>query len=399
MRKFIIIIFILFSIHFWRYGMIPPSFHRLTDFLSISVLFFVFLKMVSRENLIFKKAIIVFLIGIFLNVLSAYLNNGQSPRDTLLSFGPYYFILFYFFLHMVGPKTEELENIIIAFGVIYAILYIYQSVKFPVQIFDGSMYRDRGTIRIRIEGSGFLMFAYFLLLNKYLIKRKIPHIIIALFLFLIMIKSGFRTLILGGILISGMVFIRLVKYSILNYLLIVVAVIMFIGLFQLPSTSRIINNMINTSKEQINQGDKYIRVIQYQYFSKEYPKNFSYYIIGGGLPGGYGAYTRYMGYIIQRYGFYWEDLGLIGFYFVIGLVTLVGLLWYTLKAIFTELPPDGFYLKAFFAYLLIVSFTTMEIFRPGIFAVEAIGLYLIDLKLYNNNEQEISSQNHSLNLT
>jgi hypothetical protein len=46
----------------------------------------------------------------------------------------------------------------------------------------------------------------------------------------------------------------------------------------------------------------------------------------------------------------------------------------------------------YFAYLVLVSITTMEIYRNGIFVVEAIALYLIDLsrdeKLGLNKKQD-----------
>ena len=374
----VVFIFILFSIHFWRYIRIPEQIYKLTDSLSWLVFILSLILCLSDNKLKFKKSINLFLLGIFLNVLSAYFNNGQSIRDTVLSFGPYYFILFYYFLHKIKPDVHTLERIIIIFGFLYAIFYLIQTIKFPEQIFAGSMFRDRGTIRIRIEGNGFLMLAYFLLLNKYLMKRNVVHLFVALFLFLVLIKSGFRTLTLGAVLMSGIIFLRLVKYSILNYALIVVAVFLFIGLFQLPGTSRIIENMIHTSKQQMEENDKYIRRLEYDFFRKEYPRNFSYYVVGGGLPGAHGSYARYMGRLIGKYGYYWDDLGLIGFYFVVGGIALLGLLIFTFKAIFSKLPPEGIYLSTYFGYLFIVSFTTMEIFRPGIFSVEAIGLYLLD---------------------
>ena len=380
-KRILLLLILLCSIHFWRYYRIPSTFYKLTDLFALVILGASLVLKLSSE-LRFKSAIIVLLIGIFFNILSAYFNNGQGIKDTMLSFGPFYFILFYFYLHWHKPEKEELEKIIIIFGFVYALFYLYQARKFPERIFIGSMFEDRGTIRIRLEGSGFLMFAYFLLLNRYLMKRKIMHVVLALFLFLVLIKSGYRTLTLGAILVSGILFIRLINTSLLNYILIVLAVFLFIGLFQLPSTSRIIDNMINTSEQQFEQSDQYIRKLQYEYFTKEYPKNISYYIVGGGLPGAYGSYSRYMRYLTSNLGYYWVDLGLIGFYFVVGGVALFGLLLFTFQAIFSKVPNEGFYLKAYFVYLLIVSITTMEIFRPGIFAIEAMGLYLIDI--YSN---------------
>jgi hypothetical protein len=80
-----------------------------------------------------------------------------------------------------------------------------------------------------------------------------------------------------------------------------------------------------------------------------------------------------------NYNIVWVDIGLLGFYIVVGCIAVLGILWYTIKSIFTRLPKDSIYLNCYFLYLLIVSFTNEEIYRDGIFTVQAIGLYLIDL--------------------
>jgi hypothetical protein len=60
-------------------------------------------------------------------------------------------------------------------------------------------------------------------------------------------------------------------------------------------------------------------------------------------------------------------------------VACLGLVWYSVKALLSRVPKDMMYLNFYFLYLLMVSFTTMEIYRGGVFAVEAIVLYLIDI--------------------
>jgi hypothetical protein len=380
MKNAITVIFILFTIHFWRYTNIPPIVFKLADFITYLVFGYFFLGLVQSKILRFKNAIILFLIGIFLNILSAYFNNGQDPRDTFLSVGFYTFILFYFALHELKVERKSLENIIIIFAILYSIFYLIQKAAFPQVVFIENMFSDRGTIRMRIAGDGFLMLAYFLLLNRYLIKRNLFDLFLALFFFFILILAGFRTLLAGGVILSGFMFIRLVKYSPMNYFLIVLAVISFLGLMQMEKTSTIINNMINTSEKQQEQGDRYIRKLQYKYFTEEYPQNFSYYVVGGGFPGAKGAYTYKMGFMISEYGFYWVDLGLLGFWLVMGAVTMAGLLWFTFKGMFLKLPPDGLYLNIYFAFLFLVTNITLnQMYRFGIFGVEAIALYLIDI--------------------
>jgi len=379
MKQAGVVILILLSIHFWGYVGINPSLYSLTNLLALGIMGISMVRTLGTPNLRFSSFIFLYLFGIILNILSAKINNGQSLRDTTFSFFNYYFIIFYFYLHDKKISRKDLEVIILVFAVLYSIFYLWQEEVFPRRLFHGSIYSNRGTLRIRIEGNGFLMLAYFMLLTKFLLQRKIWQIVLAVIFFVILLKGGFRTLTAGAILLSGLTLLIMVKYSPVNYLMIVIVTVLFIGVLQLPGYSYIINSMINTTEEQQEQGDEYIRHQQYEYFTEAYPKNSSYYIVGGGLPGGYGPYADYMGLLVEQYGFYWVDLGLIGFYFVIGLIALLGLLGYSLKGVFLKLPPDGLYLNMYFAYLIIVSVTTMEIYRPGIFVVQAIGLYLIDI--------------------
>lgn len=379
MKRFSLILLILCSIHFWRYYMIPPVFHNLTDLISLLVMGLSFVKVVQEKGQYFKVAIIIFIVGVFANILSAKFNNGQAFRDTFLSFGPYYFILFYFFLHEQKIERKELENIIIAFALIYSVFYWYQLLVFPNRIFVGAMFADRGTIRIKIEGSGFLMLAFFMVLNRYLVNQKLINVFFALVFFVILLKGGFRSLTLGAVLMSGILFLRMLKHNPANFALVGLAVVMFIGLLQTDSAKQIIDNMMHASEKQKEMGDQYIRKLEYNYFFHEYPANWSYYVVGGGLPGGYSEYSRKNGYMVREFGFFWVDLGLLGFFIVIGAIATLGILLYALRAFFIKVPPDSFYLNAFFGYLLIVSYYNMEIYRNGMFVVEAIALYLIDL--------------------
>ena len=83
----------------------------------------------------------------------------------------------------------------------------------------------------------------------------------------------------------------------------------------------------------------------------------------------------------MNYNIVWVDIGLLGFFIVVGAIATAGLLWYTLKAIFARVPREMYYVCFYFLYLLLVSFTNEEIYDNGIFTVQAVGLYLIDVAL------------------
>ena len=52
------------------------------------------------------------------SMISAYLFHEQDFNDTLLAQRTIYFYLFYFLLHQLKPEAEDLEKIIIGFGIL-----------------------------------------------------------------------------------------------------------------------------------------------------------------------------------------------------------------------------------------------------------------------------------------
>lgn len=397
MKNVILVILVLFSIHFWGWVRIPSYYYSYFDLLSLTIMGYSFISMINDKTLLFRNAIIFFLIGIVLNILSAQFNNGQTIRDTAFSCGHFYFILFYFWLHQNKIERKDLENLIIVFAIIYAVFYLIQIQEFPRRLFRGTLFADRGTVRLRMQGASFHTLAFFLLLNRYLLKRKVLDIVLAVFLLYITIKGGTRTFTAASVLLSGFIFLRLVKYNPINYFLIIVAMALFLGLMQTGSTATIIDNMINTTQQQQEEGDEYIRVVQRKYFTSVYPKNWTYYVVGGGFPGGKGGYSRYMNEIVAQYGFYWSDQGLLGFLLVMGGITTLGLLFWVFKGMFLKLPIDRLYLNIYFVYLLLASNIVMdEIFARGIFGIQAIALYLIDLSRREMKEKELEVINKDL---
>jgi hypothetical protein len=380
MKKVLFILLLLCSIHFWGYVYLPKQVYYATDAVSLLIMGLSFLKMFKKDGLNFRNAIIIYFIGLIINILAAYFHYGQHFRDSFLLFGPFYFILFYFSLHEMQISRKYVENVIIVFAILYSFIYLIQLYYYPKPLFTYDMHADRGTIRLRIQGNGFLVLAFFLLLNRYLINQKFTNIFLLGFFFAILLKGGFRTLTFATLLITVLMVVKLIPYAIKNYITIILAIGVFAGLIYSRGSSAIIKNMISTTQKQRNEGQKYIRARCLNYYLTIYPAKKSYYIFGGGFStGSNNLEARSDQYIEDKFGYYWVDLGLIGFYIVVGAIACFGILWYTLKAIFTKVPPEMVYLNFYFLYLLFVSFTTMEIYRNGVFAVEAIVLYLIDV--------------------
>ena len=383
--KVVFVLFLLLSLHFWDLRFIPKM-YNVENLLTWMICGFSFVMVAHKSNMLFRNAIILFIIGLIFNAFASYINLSQDPKASILSYGFYYFILLYFLLHYLELDRKFLENLIIVFGLLYASFFSIQYLIYPALIFNHDVNTAVQEIQLEIIGHGFLMLTYFLLLNRYLSNRKIINIILAVVFLFIQLKSGFRTLFFGALVVSIFMVMRMFKFKAKDFAIVIFIGMVFVGLLQIKGVSDTINGMINKTEKDVNEGSKFNRMVDMEFFFKRYPQNISYFIIGGGKPSGKNLYKFNPEAMGQNYNIVWVDIGILGFYIVIGGIATLGIVWYTLRAIFIKLPEDRLYLNSYFLYLIAVSFTNEEIYRNGIFSVVAIALYLIDITRTEKSE-------------
>ena len=377
-QKVLFIILLLFSIHFWDLKFFPKKFNieNMIVWFACIGSFFVVLK---KRDMRFRSPILLFILGLVLNAYAAYVNLDQAFRHSVLMFGYYYFILLYFLLHFFELDRKFLENTIITFGVIYSMLFSMELVLYPYDLFNRDVSTAVEEVQLEILGHGFLMLSYFLVLNRYFLTRKFLNLVMAFIFLLVLLKSGFRSLFFGAVITTLIMVLRMVRLKGRDFAMIFVFAGLVFGLMQFKGISGVLDQMITKTNKDIKLGNKYVRNIEMEFFFKKYPRNWTYFVIGGGKVTGKNIFVYNPEIFGMNYNIVWVDIGLLGFFIVIGAVATLGILWYSIKAIFTKIPEDSYYLRFYFLYLLIVSFTNEEIYRNGIFSVQALALYLIDL--------------------
>lgn len=377
--KILFILVVLSSIYFWNLKMFPPIYNIYHVFGWLFCIVGTAL-VIGRPGMRFKYPILLFLIGLVVNFYASYKNLHQSIYESFFSFSFYYFILLYFMLHFMKLGDKFVENSVLVLAFIYSVIFVWQYKVFPKVIFNYSAQTALEEKQFEILGHGFLVLGYLLALNKFFIKFRWVYLGLSLFFMLVLFKCGFRTLIASAAGVTLIMVARLVRFNLRDILIVIAVFGGLLALTQYKSVSNIIDNAVNKTEDNLKQGKAYVRNVEKEYYYNVYPRNLSYYIIGGGKPAGRNLYM--FDYDINtvklNYNIVWVDIGLRGFYFVVGGIALLGMLWFAFKAIFTKVPRDKIYLGMYFLYLLGTSFTNEEIYRDGIFVVQAIALYLID---------------------
>ena len=408
--RLLFIYIILCSVHFFGLHFLLGSYaNDLIDFTYFIILGVLLLAnyLFSSKNYkypkkhrLFIKPIIFLFIALFISAIFGYVFHDQPLYRTILGMRYFsYFLMFFIFLSF-GIKKEHLIKIIITGAFLYIIVFTLQLFLYPKQIvpFGPELDFDRGFLRIRLEGVGFITLTAFYSLNRFLVTKKSKKYLLLYFIcFFYVFILGFRTLLVTFVLASALLVIlnngiRLVK----NLKVLIPLSIGIIFLFQLTVVQDFLFDAIERTESQLDMGDEYIRFFTYDFLFNTVNVNYWTLFFGNGFPvegSDYGNLVLIKG--AKENGLISADLGLIGFVFNYGILSLLFFLNIFRVAIVKKVSKDSIYLKVFFIYLIISSITTAEIFRAGMFGVQMIALYLVtiasfDLKLKEYNEKHNS---------
>jgi len=248
---------------------------------------------------------------------------------------------------------------------------------YPTVIFRGAGTEYSDDIRIRLSASGLASLGYFMGLNKFFKQRNLLYLAASGICFGVIFLMGFRTMLAGLVLFSLILTVRFYGFSwkLFGYGLSVV--FLFILILQVPVFEEKLELMIERNTTQNFFNPNYIRFITLRYFTGEHFHSWEEYILGSGYPSIESTYGKYM-LSLRDSGIYYQDWGLIGLSWITGIVPVVIMIFYSIKSYRIRVPKEFYYLGTWFIYLVIVSFTTMEFYRPGNFVVQAIVLFSID---------------------
>jgi hypothetical protein len=392
--KVIIIFAVICSIH--AYGLYYPVFSGgsdLFDALFYGVIFLTFILALNfysfnydenkRYKTIFYATSFLFF-ALILSSLSGWYFHDQNPLTGLFAARYFAFYLLFFLLCLFAPSKEFVLKLIFIFALGYILVFSIQLVIYPYQIVPfGSIENfDRGLLRIRVEGVGFLTLGGLLALNHYLRYNKpiflVFFIIAVVYIFLL----GFRTLTLAYLLSALFLIFLLYKSDMKKMLMSVVSLSLLIFAFYFSGVLDAYYEVVSERTiEQIEMGDDYIRFQTFDFLFNYVTPGWEALVFGNGVANEHSSYGQILIELgANRLGFIVADLGLIGYVFYFGIFGVVAFLTVYLRVIFSSGGEHTMAIRAFFAYLLISSFTTAEIFRAGMFGVSMIALYLYVLE-------------------
>lgn len=359
-------------------------------FLNINVLKYVYtliflccLVVLNKVNIPNKKTIVAYVFFVICSCIYSSLYNDQNFIRVLGNSYPYLGVLFIFIIMKYKMCSSTLEKAILFISIIFCCCYIFQWIIYPIQVFAGSLDEiniNKGYFRMRMPGSISAYCLFFYGINQYLIKRRKKYLLYCALGFLPIIIMGFRSLTSLTVLFAVIMIPFITKSITKTFLWLVVAIVALIAISQVGVVREKIDEMMERQESgQTFNNEDYIRILEYEYFDDVIFVKPGEHFWGGGAPADKTShYARNIFDGAERLRYYWQDLGIVGLSFIIGIPAIVLLIYLIIDSIRNARSNRLQYIRFTLLTVLLGSIiTSMELFREGNIIILSLYLCLI----------------------
>jgi O-antigen ligase len=263
----------------------------------------------------------------------------------------------------------------------------------PIVVFGNldEVSEDRGFIRVlQLNSMDVATLCYFVCLHKAVSSssKKVIWIIISIILFLVILLSLSRIVLLA--MIVGTIFYLLKRkaYKTITILMIV-GTISFGAILQ----TDVVSGMIELTKNQAeSKSENDFRLIEYQHAFDAYPINPISIVFGNGHSHVASSLGKYDQKLQKRMGYDRVDAGFVGLYATYGLIGVLLIFSIFYKALIKKCASEDLPYKCFIIFLIITNIMAFTIFSYGIAFM--IALYM----LFKDEPLRIKHSKHSTSL-
>lgn len=336
------------------------------------------------------KIIKLLLISLLLSALNADLYENQpfgiSVIATLQRVG---FLLFIFLCKSklaVGDIERAIKVLAYCYMIAASINYISGYGVFGEAEFDA----DRGGMRLRLLGLDWVQLFLLLSVNKYMLHRQKKCLINAFICGLFILLSLTRQVM--AITLVTLVILVMAKAKMYQKFL-VVMILSGLMIFVLPKIS-IYQKMVEKTESQVNMNRQTddVRIVAFNYYAFEYPRNMMQKLFGVGVPSyGNSQYGIRFERETQQTRLFRDDVGYAGFYFDHGLIGLGLLLFAIIYSMLRKTDTNVLYSKYFLFMVLLESIASAPFFYSILPIVASMYLIAIKSNVKNKKNNFIKS--------
>lgn len=392
LRSLFLFLLVLSALNFFDLKILAESSIRYFRYtyliLSIGISMFYFLQIKGG----FSLSIQLITISVFISIIFAYFFWNQSWSDSILATIPFMLWPIFFYLKHLKYSIENIERLIVIFGIIYMILYIFQFLNSDTVYFGSNDEFDlrRGTARIIIPGSGLLILTIFISLSKFSLNNQYRWCWFVLFFIglTIVILQVTRQYIALVLLLTLFHFTKSQNFF-KKVFIISIAIVLVFYVFQ--SENKIVKGLKSKQQETFMEGKDYIRIQSGIYFLTQFSPSKLNYVFGNGVPlwgkSDYGIFVKGL----NNFSYFdMSDVGLNGLYVQFGVLSVLGYLLIWVKSFTFKLPANYYYLKYYLWFLLFSCLTSAAIYATSFLITNVLVLYCFQIA--HENEERRSKK-------
>ena len=187
-------------------------------------------------------------------------------------------------------------------------------------------------------------------------------------------------------------FIKSSRYKI-AYITIIGIMLYFLPDFLMKTQLPIIKDLVELSQDQFesNKNDeKDIRIVETEYFLKDFNHSLSQVIIGNGLPHAYSDYGKKMVKLGTDKYLYSNDVGYVHIFLYSGLIGLILFFLLYYKILRTPIKKEYLWTKFFILYIIFTNIATSPMSTSGI--TISIAIYFI-IAFGRTKKKQITNEN------
>lgn len=376
-----VFLLIIISLKFFDARFLDNSLLNYLLFLTLIVTVFISVPYVLPTNKGFVFPVQLLLIAMFISIIMAGLYWDQSLLDSLIAVAPYLIVFIFFYLWHIQFPVNILEKIIVFYGSLYILLYVFEFITSGTVYFGKPLWGDeflvsRGITRIIFPGGGVFVLTSFIAINKLTSqdKNRWFWLLLAIAGIVIPVMQVTRQFIVGILLIYLYHVIRSIRiWKKLVVFASLVSIIIFLQYVNHP----IIDGLIDSTRNDANLGSNYIRVLAGEFFLTDFSPNLSTQILGNGVPyfgvSNFGLYVDSLG-VTQEY--FLSDEGIIAVYVMFGVLAIIAYLLIFIKSFIIPLPGNFQYLKYYLWFMLLTSLTWYTTYHYHYLIITVYVLYM-----------------------
>ncbi|GAB4031178.1 hypothetical protein [Spirosoma jeollabukense] len=296
-------------------------------------------------------------LAIVISLFMAHYTWGQGIEYSATTI-PYAMWFAFFYLLKLNPPIKTIENLVLIYGLIYIVLFLFQFTHTSTVYFGmhGEFKEERGVTRVNFPGGGVFFLSCFIAINRVTsaVRNRPLWLLYALTGLVIVVLQVTRQTILIMLVVYLVHFLKNVR---LAYKIATISLFVLAGYGFLNSGTSISQGLADQQKEDASAGGKYIRILAAEYFLTEFTPNPVSRVLGNGFFNDTSNYGKTLIVLLDKYGYALSDVGLVEVYVVFGVIALWGYLLILIKSIRIPLPPAYYYLKYYLWMIMITSLT------------------------------------------